>query len=422
MRGVMIMKEWILGIDVQTQYTTYCYYDEEQNEAVEVADTNPISNAVFYAEQDNQWYFAQAAVNAAKEQAGIFIEDILEGTLLEKICVTAQGKKVSYQELFANLIKQQLMDCFGEMFLPIKQMVITMRHPNYAMVDACQKIAEVLQISKSQIVVMSYQMAAVHFVLKQDTSIWNNGVAIMEYTKSGMRLSRILPQMRSRLLQLHFMQEKLEGMPSLLQHPAPEEKDAALQVLCKETFTGKERNVSGIYLLGEGFQEEFIQHSANALCRGRRVFVGQNLYASGACMAAFHGMELTDGKNTVILYGEQMVHYDIGVKVRYRGKDEIAPIILGEKEWFHAKGSVCVFLNETTQLEIDFIHRVTKDIIREVIEIEGLPKRPPRTTKLQIQVKYLDANRGEIVIRDKGFGAMYPSTEKVFRKEFAING
>ena len=55
-----------------------------------------------------------------------------------------------------------------------------------------------------------------------------------------------------------------------------------------------------------------------------------------------------------------------------------------------------------------------------MIEIHGLPKRPPKTTKISIEIEMLDEKTGAIVIRDVGFGKIYPTTRKIYRKEFTL--
>ena len=64
---------------------------------------------------------------------------------------------------------------------------------------------------------------------------------------------------------------------------------------------------------------------------------------------------------------------------------------------------------------------LTEEEYIETIEIYGLPARPPKTTKLSIEVEYYGADKGAIVIRDMGFGNLYPTTNKIYRKEFDIS-
>lgn len=44
------------------------------------------------------------------------------------------------------------------------------------------------------------------------------------------------------------------------------------------------------------------------LCAGRRVFLGQNLYANGACLLGIHSIELRDGR-MILMDGPDMLPY-----------------------------------------------------------------------------------------------------------------
>ena len=63
--------------------------------------------------------------------------------------------------------------------------------------------------------------------------------------------------------------------------------------------------------------------------------------------------------------------------------------------------------------------RISKDSQREIIEVHGLPKRPPKTTKLSLEVELYDEKNGAIIIRDVGFGKIYPTTNKIYRREIS---
>ena len=93
----------------------------------------------------------------------------------------------------------------------------------------------------------------------------------------------------------------------------------------------------------------------------------------------------------------------------------------GGLEWFNTRGRVVVFLDDTRRIQIVYQDILTEEEYIETIEIYGLPARPPKTTKLSIEVEYHGADKGAIVIRDMGFGNLYPTTNKIYRKEFDIS-
>ena len=142
--------------------------------------------------------------------------------------------------------------------------------------------------------------------------------------------------------------------------------------------------------------------------------MGQNLFAFGAC---YYGM---DEKEDILVNSSERIQYDIGI-IGYDGtKEQMVLIARGGKEWFDVKGVISVFLNDTKRIEFIYVNRFTNERIIETVEVGGLPKRPPRTTKLELTVEFYDKNTGAIVIRDKGFGKLFPTTNKIYRKEFTV--
>lgn len=415
------MKKFVAGMDLQIEYAQFCYYDEEQGDAVSVSrhaeeEAYMCSNDLFFQTENKTWYCGETAQELYMTKLGQYYPDILKH-LGDYSVIIVDGQEYDYMDLFCILIKLQLEQCFGAEAAGISKLVISSPMANSILLKAVQRLTKFLKLAKEQIELVSPVVATLFYVFRQDSSVWNNGVALFHYDTKEMMLERMRVQRYQKPMKITITKERL-SMPAW--NAAPEEKDAAFKDLCKTLFAGRTNNVSGVYLLGEGFSDNWLNQSADVLCRGRRVFVGQNLCAKGACYAAFSGSAAISQDGSVYVKAPGMIHYDIGVKVLYQGREQIAPIVLGEREWFNIEGSASIFLDDTNRIEIDMYHRGRNELIQEVIEIKGLPKRPPKTTKLQISVRYLDEMRGEICIRDKGFGTMYPTTGKVYRKEFVL--
>ena len=54
------------------------------------------------------------------------------------------------------------------------------------------------------------------------------------------------------------------------------------------------------------------------------------------------------------------------------------------------------------------------------IPLEGFPKRPPRTTKVRVQVSFLDDRTMDVRIQDRGFGELFPASEVQIRQEVML--
>ena len=53
---------------------------------------------------------------------------------------------------------------------------------------------------------------------------------------------------------------------------------------------------------------------------------------------------------------------------------------------------------------------------RVAMALDGLPKRPNRTSRLSLTLKYVSPRDCEITVKDLGFGEMYPSSGKIWRE------
>lgn len=50
------------------------------------------------------------------------------------------------------------------------------------------------------------------------------------------------------------------------------------------------------------------------------------------------------------------------------------------------------------------------------MRLPGLPKRPNKTTRLDVKLQYISQDECEIMVTDLGFGEMFPSSGKVWKE------
>ena len=168
-----------------------------------------------------------------------------------------------------------------------------------------------------------------------------------------------------------------------------------------------------MYLLGDGFDGEWMKNSLNYLCKGRRAFLGKNLFSKGACYAAFAREEKEDWP--FIYMGENEMKFNLSLKVKDHGKMAFYNLISAGRNWFETKGQCELILSETS--EIDFWKQLpnSREAKIETIELTDLPKRPKRTTRVRVTAKPVSDDRIEIEIKDLGFGDFFRGTDKVWK-------
>ena len=105
-----------------------------------------------------------------------------------------------------------------------------------------------------------------------------------------------------------------------------------------------DRNISCVYLIGEGFLGEWYQESLRFLCQERRVFLGNNLYSKGACYAARQRMTPGSVSEDYVFLGKDMLKANISLYVEKRGQDSCHPLLDAGTNWYEAKPEIVVIV------------------------------------------------------------------------------
>lgn len=417
------MKEIYLGLDLCKKNIQMSYYREDKQEPESIyqlnnTETYQIPNVMFYSFNEKKWYVGNSVSTIRFQTEGIMVEDVLGR--MDSDTVTMVGEEsYSPDELLLILLKTHIQEFMGRSEeYELCGLTITLEQYHKRVYDVLRKLQEELSLSAEQFYIMSHENAFFQYVMNQDERLRNNSVAMFEYGTDGMEYYRIdrKNQGSTRIFYLSRQDLKEEMSYSRLFGDI-EELDKQFAELARAKM--QETYISTVYLTGPGFNDNWIEESKKVVCDGRRVFMGQNLYTKGACYHARLGAYET-GRDC-ILCTEGSIPFDIGVSIGdTEGRNHFHLIALGGREWYNMKGKVTLFLDDTNRIDMMYRDKVTKETQKEIIEIHGLPKRPPKTTKLSLEVEMFDERMGAIVIRDVGFGKIYPTTNKIYRKEFSV--
>ena len=168
--------------------------------------------------------------------------------------------------------------------------------------------------------------------------------------------------------------------------------------------------ISSVFLVGDDFEEEWMQRNLKLLKTGRRVFLGKNLYVKGA---VYHGMALKDEVREYLYLGAEKVCCNIALK----GEKEFIPVVEGGKNWYESNVSLEVLLVYEPSLEFAIIPINGKEKMTTVIHLNELPERPRKTTKLRISISFESPFLAKLVIKDLGFGELFPQSDMIYEGE-----
>lgn len=392
------MKQFCLGFDLCEAYSQLSYYDEEKGSPESVSQTgNPdtymLPNIVFYGEETEKFYIGYEAQTRRFEQKGQVIENIV--AQVESISGhVIGGKPYSNKDLFF-----MLMDGYINEFLnryqeaSISKLVVAVYEYRKGLFRVLREWAEHFGLTEDQFEICSHSNSYLHYVFHQSEDIRKNSVALFDYSSAGLDYYRIDISRKATTKMLQIVHQDYSGqLPYSLAEEGGDSLDASFAQIARQEI--EKTYISAVYLTGIGFADEWMQESLKAIYGGRRVFIGQNIYTKGACYAAYSGTSSIEQE--YIIRSDDMIPFDIGIYLD-DNKKQFVPIALGCTEWYNMKGSIEVFLDDTRKLELVYRDRIKNQLAREVIEINGLPKRPPKTTKLSLSVECYNETQGAIV-------------------------
>ncbi len=372
----------------------------------------------------NQWFYGKEALKYAKEEGGILVEDLL--ALAERgEDVVVEGEAFDPALLLTLFVKRSLSLLNMQVSLnQIDAIMFTVEELTSRMVDVLGKVAGGLQLNIKNIYFQSYLESFYYYILYQPKELWVNKVLVFDY--SGNMKSLCFECNKKTSPQVVFITRN--EYPEIGRVIWPEDEmqkqqlrkkmnEQFMQVASKELAEGI---VTTIYLLGDGFKENWAGETLRMLCKTRRVFQGNNLYSKGACFGAVERANPSEeGKNHVYL-GKDKLKANIGMRVLRRGEDSYFAIMDAGTNWYEVSADFEIILESGNTVDFLITPLTGENVVDKRIVLEGLPERSERTTRLRIHIEMSAVNQIVATIEDMGFGELFPSSGKGWTHSISV--
>lgn len=417
------MHQFYLGMDICAEHTQLSFFNQHTKEPESICQLNTVDtyllpNVAFFGEETKRWYVGSEALEHRFHQEGTMLNQVVE-KLESTEKMIFQEETYTYEDVLLVILKGHIMDFLNRYEdARIERLVVTVYKYSNALFRVLHMLQDELELYDQRFFIIGHNSAYLHFIFQQPESLRNNSIGLFDYGPEGLEFYRVdiarrtTPQV---VTVVHKDYRKQMGYFRLYDNKT--ELDQKFLEIVQEVL--RESYMSAVYLTGVGFTEPWASASQNALCEGRRVFVGQNIYTKGACYSAYIGSNVIN-PNKYIVNAEDMVHSDVGI-LSGDSSNTFIPIARGGREWYNMRGRISVCLDDTNRVELLYKNHYSQEAAREIIEIHGLPSRPNKTTRLSLEVEMYSGSKGAVVIRDEGFGKLYPTTNKIYRKEFILD-
>lgn len=397
-----------IGIDLNDSYAMVSYYQvhmEEPETVSMIAGSENYRIPALLARKKamGMWYYGEEAGRMAKTSEVICVDSLLRRAVAGEVIGVGEDNYDAVDLL--ALFLRKVMD------LPLKlgnvaradRIAITVDRLTRENMEVFWKVAARLELPSDRFQVMDHKESFYYFALSQREELWRHDVFLyaceedLVYSYDLKRDARTSPQ----VISIHESGKR----------PLGSDRDKSFGEILNRTL--ENRMVSSAYLVGDGFDGEWMKESLNILCRGRRAFIGKNLFSKGACYGAWAGGN--EAGWPFIYMGENVMKFNLSLRVKDRGEVAFYNLISAGKNWFEAKGACEVILSGTPEVEFWKQLPNSREATIETFELPDLPRRPDRTTRLRIMAQAVSDNKIAIEIKDLGFGEFFRRSDKVWK-------
>lgn len=372
------IEEWVIGDEANQRY----YDDVDDSQYVKgivdkaIEGTNIVVEDKTYMPEDIVYYFFRELLNLAKKRLNA-------GKIHEIVVTTRKIDKKLVEYIYSALI-------------------------NYG-------------FDRKNVRVLSHAEAFIYYTINQQKSIWVNDVAMFDFNSDHF-IYRRFSATKSKKPNIITVTEtdfsKMIDYNMLMESEGRNKADVKFYEIIADEF--RKHITSAAFLTGVGFYEDWAKKSLPELCNRRRVFKGYNLLVKGACFAALKKYKKITAVDH-IFQCEGRTEVSIGLMIDHDGKNILMNLSNAGTNWYEAGAVVECIIDNINQIQFMFKATMSELTRKVVVDLSEFPKRPNRTTRVQIKVSYVDAKTCIIEVKDLGFGDFFKATDAVVRQKIEID-
>ncbi|MBR5788788.1 MAG: hypothetical protein IKX99_01615 [Lachnospiraceae bacterium] len=416
-KGLKMEEITYFGLDLSEYYSQISYFRDSMEEPVSISthygtEEYLIPTVIAKKPGVAQWFFGEEALSFNNPIKGLLSKAFRK----EKIPV--EDEEIEATELLSLFIRKVLsMTSLVSCDKTKDYFIICIDHATQMQTDTLLSITDTLSIPREHVKICSKQECFCYYVMNQDPALSLHDSLLMDYWHNAFRLyvlskdTRITPTV-VKVSELQF--PSLSHMSDTLNMSEEEmmvHKDGVF-LRALDDILG-ERITSSVYLVGDGFDGNWMNRSKSRLCAGRRVFFGMNLFTKGAC---YYGQiirrKFKNQPEYLYLGGGNML-FNVCLKVYNKGEIQLKPLISAGYNYQDALGAMDVIIMPDEEPEITLYCKPIKggEASEYTFPLKGLVVSENLTTRLRIFGKAASPDRILINIKTLPFGEIEKDLE-----------
>lgn len=363
-----------------------------------------IPTAIAKAARVNHWSCGLDAQRAAADGSSTYIPKLLS-LALEGQLVRIEDSEYEPTALLALFVNRCL--ALISTVVPtseISAIMFTARQMNEKMIGILENVKQRLNLA-CDVFYEGYANSFYNFLLMQADTVREPGSILCEYTKDGpLRISKMRYNLRVRP---HVAYREEQVIPGLYSEDADGRDSEFLKILTDAI--GRDR-FSSVYLIGNGFDGKWMKRSILFLCKGRRAFIGNNLYSKGAGYGAYCKICNPEIAQDYYFLDSNRLKANIGIRGLQKGSTVLHSILDAGVNWYEAAAEDDVILEDGNEVHLTLTPLTGGQSKDFLIRLDGLPMREGRTTRIRMHFSMSAPDKVKLFLEDMGFGEIFPSS------------
>ena len=298
---------------------------------------------------------------------------------------------------------------------------VTVEDFNITLLDALKIVFSTYGYNSDRVSFISHEESYAYYSFSMKKELWSGGVLLLDYSEKGIttfQLANFKIKNNDIIVEECQLFEDNELLQVMKGEKSLDEVDEQLVTIVKQLMNGKV--ISSIYLTGAGFDTDHLPTGfLKFICNRQRVFVGQNLYVKGACIAACETESATKYVNTLFAC-KNRITTGIEIEIVERGKNRTLRVVKPGTNWYEARRTLDFIVDDCNEIRLKMIPLAGKAQYEEMIDLSEFPFRTDKTTRITMEFVFTADDRCLVTVKDKGFGDIVRSSGKVIHKDMKI--
>ncbi len=404
------MEVRIMGIDLSDQGAGVSFSDTDQSFHVPAA--------ICRDRKHDQWYVGEEAYEKALAGKGI-LTDRLFGMTCREGTATIRGVRYEGAELLCRFIAMVRDGCSASAGGPAVGCTVLVM-PSYDR-ELNEKILQGLTahgFDRKTTFCISRAESFLYYVMSQPREVRTAGVGLFDLSDQSLLFYELQMKRDKRKLYVRTDQEEMKEAftLSVLDTPAGGKLADKIMLNCAERLFRK-KVFSAILLTGKGFERyDWAENFMKKICQRRKVFLDLDIFSKGALVRG-RGLLGGQGDPGFVALCSGRAAATVTMNVEKNGQKMVFPILNAGDPVDAAGVDLRLLPDGKSDLElmVDPVNIKKKQIIRIPFP---MPKdREPKTSFMQLSVRFPDEGSMKVRLQDAGFGELFPPTEETVERE-----